>query len=140
MYESPKYDKVPIAKFTRAMQDIKAYNAMDDATKHFVKDFGDTLSKVVYNVAREVMLESKLNYVPVLTGRLRSSGLVATPQYFRKNEIYTELSYNTPYAYYVHENHKTKSKYLEKPFDEAVDSGIMEERIAREILRELNLL
>lgn len=136
-YETPKYDRVPIIKFTRAMKDIKEYNAMSDASMHFVRNMSDALSRIVYDVANEVMLESKLNYVPVLTGRLRSSGLVSIPKYYRKNEIMTELSYNTAYAFRQHVEHRSKSKYLEKPFEDVINSGIMEERISRKILQEM---
>lgn len=138
-YETPKYNRVSIPQFTLAMRDIKEYNAMDTAHFNFNRDFGNDLSKIIYDVAREVMLESKLNYVPVLTGRLRASGLVGIPNYGGGKDIFVDLSYNTPYAWFIHEHHKSKSKYLEKPFDDAVDSGIMEERIARKILQNMGL-
>lgn len=139
MYEAPKYNKVSIPRFTVAMRDIKRYNIMDDFIKKTVSNMGDDISKIVYDVSREVMLESKLNYVPVLTGRLRASGRVGIPQYGGGKEIFADMSYNTPYAWFVHQYHKSKSKYLEIPFDEVVDSGIMEERISRKILQNLGL-
>lgn len=120
-----------------AFKEIQRNYVISSAIKKTVSGLSDDLSKIIYEVASDVMQESKSNYVPVLTGRLRSSGRVAIPQYGSAREIFTDLSYNTPYAWFVHQYHRTKGHYLKLPFDDAVDSGMMEDRISRKILQSM---
>lgn len=60
----------------------------------------------------EVVLGEAKKEVPVLTGTLMRSGLVEP----RKADKEIDITFNTPYALRQHEEHKTKSKYLERPF------------------------
>ena len=77
-------------------------------------------------IAEEVMLDSKLNYVPVVNGYLRMSGTVGKPQ-ITGNRVQITMGYGGPtaigknvtYALKVHEapDHigQGKNKYLTKP-------------------------
>lgn len=81
----------------------------------------------------EVILGESQKLVPVDTGTLKDSGLVATD---KKNQIVT-IAYNTPYARKQHEdstlNHPKggQAKYLERPFNEK--SGELEKYIGDSI-------
>lgn len=60
----------------------------------------------LYQGATNIMSESKLNYVPVDTGTLRSSGLVEQPK-LEGDRVVVVLGYGgpaAPYALAVHEN------------------------------------
>jgi ABC-type phosphonate transport system ATPase subunit len=127
-YDSPKYGKVPNTEFRVAMKDIARFNLVDDWLEE-VRGRMRGLDKVLLDIAREVVLESRLEYVPVRTGRLRSSIMA-----YVINSGSVNIVAQTPYAAIVHETHKTKSKYLETPFMQMVDSGIIEDRLTRYIL------
>lgn len=138
-YQSPRYPRFkPQGNLSdmwkKAMHDIRGYNAIDDMVKKSASNLSDEISKVMYNAAREIMLESKMAYVPVYTGRLRASGIVSIPQ-IRGNETTVVAQYLAPYAEYQHEFHKTKSNFLFKPLDEVLNSGVLEDRIARAMLK-----
>lgn len=60
------------------------------------------------------VLGASKEIVPLDTGTLQRSGRVNLNEKMKK----VTVSYNTPYARRQHEEHKTKSKYLEKPFNE----------------------
>jgi len=62
----------------------------------------------------EVILAESEKLVPVDTGTLKDSGTVQT----NSKKQYIEISYNTPYARRQHEEHSSKAKYLERPFNE----------------------
>lgn len=64
-------------------------------------------------LAANILGESQ-KIVPVDTGTLRRSGTIKT----NANLLMTTISYNTPYALKQHEEHKSKAKYLERPFNE----------------------
>jgi hypothetical protein len=67
----------------------------------------------------EVILGEAKKIVPLDTGTLMRSGTVeAKPE--DKSVI---TSFNTPYALKQHEAHKSKSKYLERPFLELKDKA-----------------
>lgn len=124
--------------WAQAFKDIQRNIVINSAIVKTVSNLGDDVSKIVYDEAYNIMQESKENYVPVLTGRLRSSGRVGIPQYGKGAEIFVDLSYNTPYAWFVHQYHRTKGHYLKIPFeDSAMYSDILENRIADKILKSL---
>lgn len=56
------------------------------------------------------ILETSKSLVPVRTGFLRSSAFIS----HAKNSW--KIGYTADYATYVHELHRTKSKFLESPF------------------------
>lgn len=135
-----QFRRLTAADWKQAAFDIRKYKAIDSSIFKFTRGLGDELSKIAYDVAREVMTESKLEFVPVLTGRLRASGRVEIPQINNADgTVSVDLSYNTPYAWVQHETNPRKPKYLERPFWDVVDSGVMEERIARRILQSMGL-
>lgn len=141
-YETPKYDEASVKVFLKAAKDIKDFNALDDMIKellpltHGGPGGDDVLTRILYEEARQIMLESKLEYVPVKTGRLRSSGLVMIPVV--SGGSYTiRMGYYVPYAQRQHEEHKTKSKFLEIPLRNALESGTFQERVARRYAAEM---
>jgi hypothetical protein len=136
-YLIPKFPKGYNAFWARASKDISMFNEIDTAQFKFTRNpkLTSDLERIVYNVAREVALEAKLNYVPVLTGRLRSSIIASLPYSTNSDgSITVDITADVYYASYQHETHKTRKHFVEKPFDDMVDSGIMEERVARGIM------
>lgn len=67
----------------------------------------------------EIILKKGQDNCPVDTGTLMRSGTVQASK--KKKEV--TISFNTPYALRQHEEHKTKSKYLERAFNENVDKA-----------------
>lgn len=71
------------------------------------------LHRALFEEANDIMADSRSNYVPVVSGRLRDSGKVVPV------DDGVELVYDTPYAKKVHEAPpevgQGKNKYLEKP-------------------------
>lgn len=133
-YVSPRYPATnrmfgqTLKVWTKASKDIAAWNNVDDWLEEMRAKM-QGLDKVLLDITREVVLEARLEYVPVKTGRLRSS-----IQNYLVSSGAVRVYASTPYADYVHEFHKTKSKYIEKPFMQMVDSGIIEDRLSRYIL------
>jgi hypothetical protein len=86
-----------------------------------ITDLGAALSQI----GEEIMLDSKTNYVPVVTGNLRRSGRVEKPV-ISTNRVTVTLGYgvDAPYARAVHERPdymgQGKNKYLSKPLNAAV--------------------
>ena len=135
-----QFRRLTPADWKQASFDIKRYKAIDTMISKLVPGLSGELSKIAYDVASQVMVESKLEYVPVLTGRLRASGRAEIPQINNADgTVSVDLSYNTPYAWVQHETNPRKPKYLERPFWDVVNSGVMEERIARKILQMMEL-
>jgi hypothetical protein len=114
--------------WAKASKDITTWNNVNDWLEE-VRGRTQGLDRVLLDITREIALEARLEYVPVKTGRLRSS-----IQNYLISSGAVRVSASTPYADYVHEYHKTKSKYIEKPFMQMVDSGIIEDRLSRYIL------
>ncbi len=82
--------------------------------------------------AELIMGEAK-EITPVDTGTLRSSGFVEKPKQTVSGFEVT-LGFGgpaSPYAFTVHETHKTQSKYLEKPLNKAKQN--MDKRIAKRV-------
>jgi len=83
----------------------------------------------LYQSAEEIMTDSKENYVPVLTGALRSSGKVLPPA-MEGNQVTVVLGYGDEavnYAVHVHENPDAyhpvgQWKYLSVPAERAIKS------------------
>ena len=82
-----------------------------------VKWFDGKLQEEVINAAMkgatqwaEVVKGEAQKEAPVMTGTLMRSALVEP----KKQEV--EISFNTPYARKMHEEHSSKAKYLERPF------------------------
>lgn len=92
----------------------------------------EQLAKALYYEAEAIMTDSKVNYVPVMTGALRSSGFVRPPM-FSQGKWTVEMGFGgaaQTYAIIIHErpwNRKSshwsktasgkpgQNKYLEKP-------------------------
>jgi hypothetical protein len=55
----------------------------------------------------------------------------------QKRGTEVEISFNTPYALRQHEEHKSKSKYLERPFNELSQKAeyYVENEIANEVFK-----
>ncbi len=83
----------------------------------------------LYREALRIFAVSQMR-VPVDTGRLRSSGGVTTPGGATPLVV---IYYGTVYGGIVHETHRSRSKYLEGPFLEAVPT--MAARIENDTLR-----
>lgn len=70
-------------------------------------------------VAEEIMQDSRENYCPVVSGRLKASGKVVR-EASSSMRYQVRLVYDAPYAEVVHERPKSygqgKNKYLEQPF------------------------
>jgi len=79
----------------------------------------DDLKAAFFMETQEIMADSQANYVPVVTGHLRSTGHVDEPQ-STTSGFKTELGYRAHYAIYVHEAPpgygQGRNKFLEKPF------------------------
>jgi hypothetical protein len=78
-------------------------------------------------ITGELILGESKKKVPIDTGTLMRSGTVNAD--YTKN--FVEISFNTPYARKQHEIHKSKSKYLERPFQE--HSGKAKDFIEKEL-------
>jgi hypothetical protein len=83
------------------------------------------LAQAMYVEAEMIMLDSKVNYVPVDTGALRSTGIV-TPPKIEGRKVTVELSFGGPargfgkgivgYAVFVHEDMGGHSYRVGGPF------------------------
>ena len=76
--------------------------------------------------------------IPYKWGNLRDSGHVTLPK-LAGSRMFVTLGFGgpaAPYALRQHEEHKTKSKYLERPFDEA-QAG-MDKRLAERMQKTLD--
>ena len=69
--------------------------------------------------AAEMVLAKSKKATPVLTGALMRSGTTSPTN----GGTLQVLSYDTPYALRQHEEHATKSKYLETPLAENRDAA-----------------
>jgi hypothetical protein len=98
-----------------------------DAFRRRAEALADTAlsaaAEAAYEFAQEVMEDSKANYCPVDTGRLRDSGFVERPMVARMGNgggFAIQMGYRAEYAVYVHEipaRHLHGSwKYLSIPF------------------------
>ena len=79
--------------------------------------------------------------VPVDTGRLRASGVVADEKTF-SGQTKAMIAYGTDYGLIVHEKQEVhhvvgEAKFLEKPFLEAQEGmvGRIEQRVAMKVIR-----
>lgn len=102
----------------------------------------DAMGSALYQEGNDILRASK-EIVPVDTGILKGSAFVNLPV-VNGDEVSVTLGYGQAakeYAEVQHEElsyyHKppTQAKYLEQPFQEAVDSG-MDQRIARKLQQE----
>ncbi len=99
-----------------------------DKLKGIEKPVGEAL----FDEALDIMTESQKR-VPVLTGKLKSSGYVSPPER-QGAAVFVDMNYNSeaaPYGPRIHETHKDpyKRKFLENPVKEAsagYDSRMME--------------
>lgn len=94
--------------------------------KRLAKEMPVAFEKAILREAMRI-LQASLPLVPVDTGRLRNSGGAGIVN------GQAVVFYGTDYSLIVHEGHRTHSKFLEKPFREAL-SG-MTDRIARDVRR-----
>ena len=99
--------------FSVASSDFKTteknFEAMDEALQH-------ALAAALHDEAVKIMNKSQ-KLVPVDSGELKQSALVSAPKTLKRPE--SNLSYNTVYALRQHEEHSSKSKYLERPMLES---------------------
>jgi hypothetical protein len=80
----------------------------------------DPLDLAVHEEAQFILSKS-VRLAPVDTGALRQSAQVRRTEGATKTSrklIGYRMGYGTTYALAVHEKHKTKSKFLEQPFNE----------------------
>jgi len=84
------------------------------------------LAAAMYDESVKIMNKSQ-KLVPVRDEVLIKSALVKPPRTLKRPE--TSLSYNTAYALRQHEEHSTKSKYLERPMNDAAKN--MSSRLKR---------
>ncbi len=84
------------------------------------KQLEHAVACALFDEAVKIMDKSQ-KLVPVDTGKLKGSALVKPPKTLNRPE--SSLSYNTAYALRQHEEHSSKSKYLEKPI-QAASSGM----------------
>ena len=84
------------------------------------KQLEHAVACALFDEAVKIMDKSQ-KLVPVDTGKLKCSALVKPPKTLSRPE--SSLSYNTVYALRQHEEHSSKSKYLEKPI-QAASSGM----------------
>lgn len=84
------------------------------------------LGHALYKIAEMIMTDSKVNYVPVVSGALRRSGKVES-EVITANKVTVRLGYGdaaVTYARQVHERPdymgQGKNKYLSKPLNAAV--------------------
>lgn len=84
------------------------------------KQLQHAIACAMFDEAVKIMDKSQ-KLVPVDTGELKGSALVKPPQTLIRPE--SSLSYNTEYALRQHEEHSSKSKYLERPI-QAAASGM----------------
>lgn len=114
------------------------------AMKEFLERHPDqvkaAIARAIHGAAESAMALAKAEYVPVVTGTLRSSGYVKDPEW-GVNEVTVELGFGgaaAPYALYVHEAPpdwgQGKNKYLEKPVIEI--GRRIESRLLVELRRE----
>lgn len=84
-------------------------------------------------LAANILGESQ-KLVPVDTGTLMRSGHISTD----KSNLTTTISYSTPYARRQHEEHKSKAKYLERPFNEKAGqlTAFVEDEIIDTLIKE----
>lgn len=98
----------------------------------------EAVASAIWREGLAIFAESQRR-VPVDTGRLRSSGVVAPRQSRagtlsqRLRDFKLVIGYGVKYALPVHERHDTLSKFLEAPFREA--EGGMLQRIAQNAKR-----
>lgn len=83
----------------------------------FENKMGDAMSAAIFAEGFAIMAVS-VPRVPVQFGRLKGSNYVAPPTEGRGGPT-VELGYGVDYAVPVHELHKTKSKFLQNPMNEA---------------------
>ena len=84
--------------------------------------FGDKVGGALKEQAELIMTDSKQNFVPVDTSALKTSGNVGHVKR-EGRDLSVELTYGGPsvdYAQDQHETHRTKSKYLERPLNNAI--------------------
>lgn len=94
------------------------------------------LLAVLYQEGELIMADSKENYVPVVTGRLRASGYVNMGVFAGKaSKKEVILGFTAPYAMEVHERPpymgQGKNKFLEKPVNKAMKG--MNNRVAKKL-------
>lgn len=65
-----------------------------------------------------MIMDKSVPEAPRLTGDLRRSALVKAPKTTKRPEV--GLSYNVEYALIQHETHKSRSKFLERPYNESL--------------------
>jgi len=101
---------------------LNNYNQVLAWTKAKGGSMKDRVETFVFSEALEIMAASK-KIVPVKTGALRGSGRVEPPK-ASGSDISVMMVYGgpaAPYAFKVHEDHPTKSKFLERPADERLE-------------------
>ncbi len=76
-----------------------------------------SVDRALETEAQAILEDSKENYVPVLTGKLKRSGEVTNVGHNIDGDALVVITYNTPYATLVHERAEPYGgrKYLEQP-------------------------
>lgn len=121
-------------------------DGLDKLIKTLEKRFGPrpvrkALTRSLVEEAEDLIGAAKL-VVPVDTGNLRDTGIVLPPKLNGGIECgfggtAKGSGAEVGYALTVHETHKTKSKYLERPFNQMLKG--FEDRVARSLKRSLGI-
>mgnify|MGYP003149562792 CR=1 FL=1 len=74
-----------------------------------------------------MIMDKSVPLAPRLTGDLRRSAKVTAPKTTKRPEV--GLGYNVEYALVQHETHRSKSKFLERPYNESLPGAA--KRLAR---------
>lgn len=122
--------------------DFKGGDAVMRALRLLGEKAPDAMGKALYQEGNDILRAAKV-LTPIDTGVLKGSAFVNLPE-VSGAEVSVTLGYGgaaSDYAEVQHEElsyyHKppTQAKYLEQPFNEAVNGG-MDQRIARKLQRE----
>lgn len=123
--------------------DFKGGDAVMQALRRLGDKAPDAMGKALYQEATDIIHEAE-SLTPVDTGVLKGSAFVALPEQ-RGAEVSVTLGYGQAAMAYAEVQHEelsyyhtppTQAKFLEQPFQEAVNNGI-EQRIAYTLQQEL---
>ena len=122
--------------------DFKGGDAVMRALRLLGEKAPDAMGKALYQEANDIIREAKV-LTPIDTGVLRGSAFVNTPQ-VNGSGVSVTLGYGQAASDYAEVQHEelsyyhrppTQAKFLEQPFNEAVNNGI-DRRIAHKLQQE----
>ena len=122
--------------------DFKGGDAVMRALRLLGEKAPGAMGKALYQEANDIIREAKV-LTPIDTGVLRGSAFVNTPQ-VNGSGVSVTLGYGQAASDYAEVQHEelsyyhrppTQAKFLEQPFNEAVNNGI-DQRIAHKLQQE----